>query len=89
MARFKCLCGTTLSTSGEIPNPIEWKLWSDVTFTAHWEATDGVARMSDLEHDSVLLYRCPVSDHLWVFWDGIEAAPRVYAPDSLPPGWTS
>ena len=32
MAKFVCLCGTIIRTSGNIPNENEWKLISDVEF---------------------------------------------------------
>ncbi|MEA2435263.1 MAG: hypothetical protein QOG54_2720 [Actinomycetota bacterium] len=33
------------------------------------------------------MYRCPVSDHLWVFWDGFDVPPKLYSPEGTPKGW--
>jgi hypothetical protein len=82
MAKFLCVCGHRLSTSGDIPNPDEWECLSAVDFTALWDlgAEDPYMR-------STIMYRCPVSDHLWFFWKGIEEPPVLYAPTPLPEGW--
>lgn len=34
MAKFLCVCGHPLSTSGTIPNPDEWRCLSDADFEA-------------------------------------------------------
>lgn len=76
MAKFRCVCGETISTSGAIPNPNEWRCISDVDL----EQFFGTDRMEQLYQEMVIFYRCPVSDHIWVFWDGIENEPSLYAP---------
>jgi hypothetical protein len=85
MAKFLCVCGYQISTSGEIPNQNEWHFLSDVEF-GHYSGTVAV---EELYLKTEIFYRCPVSDHLWVFWDGIDAdaKPRLYSPTELPPGW--
>ncbi len=83
MARFRCVCGETIRTSGEIPNPIEWNLLSAFDF----EAFTGLVQAEDVYQASRYLYRCPKSDHLWVFWRGMDKNPRLYAPMALPVGW--
>ncbi|WP_157357207.1 hypothetical protein [Amycolatopsis nigrescens] len=76
MAKFRCVCGQLISTSGEIPNPIEWHCISDVNLGRLVD--DGTA--DDVYHASTIFYRCPASDHLWVFWDGIDKSPSLYSP---------
>jgi hypothetical protein len=63
-------------TSGEIPNPTEWHALSDVEF----DEFHGYVAAEEIYHRTKTFYRCPKSDHLWVFWDGIENAPQLYTP---------
>ncbi len=83
MARFQCLCGEQIVTSGAIPNPIEWRCLSDDDFDAFHGRIDA----EDIYMQTTLMYRCPKSDHLWFFWQGIGNSPTLYAPQPLPPGW--
>ena len=83
MAKFRCVCGTVISTSDGIPNPNEWECISDVEF----DTLRGQVDAEQLYLRMKIFYRCPVSDHLWVFWDGIEAVPALYEPRQLPQGW--
>lgn len=84
MAKFLCVCGHPLTTSGLIPNPDEWRCLPDRDF----EAFTGLVRAEDLYLQSTIMYRCPTSGHLWVFWRGIDEPPKLYAPAELPGGWT-
>lgn len=84
MAKFNCVCGHTISTSGEIPNSDEWELMSDIEF----DRFHGRIDVEELYRRMKVLYRCPESDHLWIFWDGIDANPSLYAPQELPQGWS-
>jgi hypothetical protein len=84
MAKFLCVCGQSLSTSGPIPNPDEWRCTSDADFTVAFESK---ARVGELYMKSTIMYRCPKSGHLWVFWAGIDELPALYAPAALPEGW--
>jgi hypothetical protein len=83
MARFRCVCGEVIVTSGQIPNPVEWHCLSDQDF----EAYSGVVQAEDIYSQSTLMYRCPSSDHLWFFWKGIEHPPVLYAPQAYD-GWS-
>jgi hypothetical protein len=83
MAKFKCVCGEQITTSGYIPNADEWRLISDIEF----DTIEGTVDAESLYRRMKIAYRCPSSDHLWVFWDGFDAPPRLYAPSDLPPGW--
>ncbi len=83
MAKFVCVCGHPIATSGLIPNPDEWRCLSDSDFGAF----TGVVNAEDLYLQSTIMYRCPESGHLWVFWSGFDAPPSLYAPSALPDGW--
>lgn len=79
MAKFACICGQVIRMSGSVPNPDEWICLSDLQLEEFW----GRAISGELSKASVKMYRCPRSDHLWVFWDGLNRLPRVYAPMNL------
>lgn len=82
MAKFQCVCGYMISTSGEIPHPYQWELVSDVDF-------DGFAGLVDADQiymKATVMFRCPSSDHLWVYWDGIDQPPSLYSPSSVGEG---
>jgi hypothetical protein len=76
MAKFTCVCGHVISTSGSIPNPDEWRCISDEDF----DAFSGEIKAEDLYIQMKVMYRCPVSDHLWFFWNGFENEPSLYSP---------
>ncbi len=80
MAKFLCVCGHPISTSGTIPNPDEWRCLSDADF----DAFTGLVNAEDIYRQSTIMYRCPESDHLWFFWNGIAEKPALYAPSDLP-----
>ncbi|HEU0131102.1 MAG TPA: hypothetical protein VFQ85_08945 [Mycobacteriales bacterium] len=76
MAKFLCVCGQQIRTSGAIPNPDEWRVLSDVEF-------DEFIGMIDAEviyRRTTIMYRCPHSGHLWFFWNGFDARPTIYEP---------
>jgi hypothetical protein len=76
MGTFRCVCGEVISTSGAIPNPNEWRALSDVEFDEFAGSVD--AEVFYLR--TRIFYRCPRSDHIWAFWDGIDKPPRLYSP---------
>ncbi len=84
MAKFVCVCGHTLTTSGAIPNPDQWSCLADTEFLAF----TGLVNAEDLYLQSTIMYRCPESGHLWAFWNGLDAPPSLYTPSELPDGWT-
>ncbi|MEP7055893.1 MAG: hypothetical protein ABI912_11660 [Actinomycetota bacterium] len=55
MAKFLCVCGYSLSTSGLIPDPDEWRCLSDADF----DAFSGLVNAEDLYLQSTIMYRCP------------------------------
>jgi len=73
-AKFLCTCGRQISTSGSIPNPIEWHLIADRDFDIDRDATDLMGR-------SVLAWICAGCGRLWV-----ESGP-VNDPSRSPALW--
>lgn len=80
MAKFRCVCGQMISTSGPIPNPHEWRVLSDTDF----DAFTGPVDAEKIYRASRCLYRCPDCGHLWIFWDGFDRPPHLYRPEPLP-----
>ena len=76
MAKLVCVCGHVISTSGLIPNPDEWRCISDVDF----DVFTGQVNAEDIYLQSTIMYRCPVSQHLWIYWKGFDQPPTLYAP---------
>jgi hypothetical protein len=79
MAKFRCVCGQQIRTGGDTANPIEWRLLSDVEFEF-----SGFLERNEIYRRSTLVYRCPASDHLYVFWSGMDNAPTLYSQTPLP-----
>jgi predicted RNA-binding Zn-ribbon protein involved in translation (DUF1610 family) len=80
MAKIKCFCGTTLSLSGEIPNPIEWKLVSDKAF----DRFSGSTEVEVIYRLARSMFVCPTCGRLWVYWDGIDKRPSCYRSEEVP-----
>lgn len=76
MAKFACVCGETIQLSGDIPHPYEWHLLTD-------EFLEGNADRIDVDFvstNSTLMFKCPRSGHLWIFWHGMDGDPSLYSP---------
>lgn len=74
MSKFGCFCGETLRISGYIPNPIESLLVSAAT-----RATLSDADLLDSFYDRAIhAFICPVSAHVWMFWDGLLGPMTAY-----------
>ena len=76
MAKLRCVCGEVITTSGLIPNPDQWQFIADERF----DEFTGLVDAEVLYRAMSSFFRCPVSGHLWVFWDGFDAPPTVYEP---------
>jgi hypothetical protein len=76
MATFVCICGTVICTSEDIPNENELKLLSDVDFDKY----NGQVDVEELYLAATVAFRCPVSAHLWIYWDGFDKTPQLYEP---------
>lgn len=77
--KFSCRCGELIRISGDIPNPVEWHLVSDVGF----DELDEDATVDHVYFSSTLMFRCPACDRLWIYWDGLDGDATCYA--SEPP----
>ncbi|HWT94099.1 MAG TPA: hypothetical protein VN238_13930, partial [Solirubrobacteraceae bacterium] len=76
MAKFLCVCGETIRTSGEIPNPDEWLFISDVAYEELADGGDPWVLHGQMRSAFV----CPRSGHLWVYDEGFGGSVRCYAP---------
>jgi hypothetical protein len=76
VAKFLCRCGSTIRTSGEIPNPQQWLLVSDAAF----DQLAGSVHASDHYGAMVHAYKGDDCGRLWIFWKGYDADPTEYAP---------
>ncbi len=77
MAKLRCACGRIITTSGEIPNRLEWKIISDVDF----DEFEGIVDAEDVYLRCKSIFRCPECGRLWIYWDGFGEAPVCYAPE--------
>ncbi|MCP2265012.1 hypothetical protein ACFQHV_11505 [Promicromonospora thailandica] len=76
MAKFYCVCGYIIRTSGEIPHPYQWSMVSDGDFDRLFDSADA----DEVYQVSPLMFRCPESGHLWVYWNGMDQSPSLYSP---------
>jgi hypothetical protein len=76
MAKLWCPCGELIRLSGSIPNPLEWLLWRSEELPYDAE----IVEMASLITTTTSMFRCPRSDHLFVFWSGFADEATVYAP---------
>ncbi|GAA3126883.1 hypothetical protein [Streptosporangium carneum] len=77
MGKFNCACGNLMRTSGLIPNPIEWKIISDVDF----DCFNGLVDAEDVYSVGRSAFRCEGCGRLWIYWDGFDRPPRCYVPE--------
>lgn len=75
MPKIVCKCGEWL-LYGDIPNPIEWLLISDIEY----DKFSGVVDAEDVYRVMKHLLRCPNCGRLWVFWNGFDHEPEEYVP---------
>jgi hypothetical protein len=76
MAKFLCACGRSISTSGAIPNPIEWHCISDSDLDLYIDKVDP----ENFYRQAVKMYKCPESGHLYIFWADGSTIPTGYEP---------
>jgi hypothetical protein len=82
LAKFRCVCGHVISTSNGIPNPNEWHVLANTTL----DEMAAPIELMELLTRSRYAYRCPRSDRLWIFWEGLGSRPSLYGP--LPIEWS-
>ena len=76
MTKWPCPCGATLTTSGPIPHPDGLYVLREELYQQRADAGD-----FDVIRESIGAHRCPSCGRLWVWWDGWDAEPTVYAPE--------
>lgn len=81
MAKWLCPCGNPIRSSGEIPNPQEWRIIADRELDdAAWSHDPGPGATAAFLDQARYVYRCERCDRLHIFWDGIgEWPPTIYA----------
>ena len=40
----------------------------------------GRVDVEELYLAATIAFRCPVSGHLWIYWDGFDKSPQLYEP---------
>lgn len=75
MAKYRCVCGETLTFSGEIPHPYQYDFVSDVEYDMY----SGLIDAEELYRAMKAFFKCPRCGRLWFFWDGFDRDPVVYA----------
>ena len=80
MAKWLCPCGNQLRSSGEIPNPQEWRIIADAELDdALWSDQPGPSAAGFLDQ-ARYVYRCEQCDRLHIYWHGIgDLPPTIYA----------
>lgn len=74
MPSMLCKCGHKLSF-GEVPNPIELLVISDVEF----DSFQGKVDVEDIYKKMKSVLHCPGCGRLWFFRDGFDSAPISYS----------
>ena len=72
------VCGTTIRSTGPVPNPAEYLFVSDLDF----DSFTGRVQAEDLYMTMSHAFRCSSYGRLHVFWSGMDENPTVYAPES-------
>lgn len=68
-----CKCGKKLSY-GEIPNPIEWLIISDVEYDGY----QGMIDSEGLYQKMKSMIKCNQCGRMWIFWHGFDKDPTCY-----------
>jgi len=76
MAKYLCPCGGIVHTSGTIPHPLGLYILTEKQYEERADAED-----FDVILESTGAHRCPDCARLWVWWDGWESEPTIYAPE--------
>jgi hypothetical protein len=76
MPGIKCKCGHVIKF-GEIPNPNEWLLISDIEYGKYLGAIDS----EDLYREMKSMLVCNQCKRVWVYWEGYQKDPTPYTLD--------
>jgi hypothetical protein len=74
MPALDCSCGHRI-LYGEIPCRDEWLIISDMNFDSFSGKVDAEEVYSAMRS----LLKCPVCEHLWVFWNGYHDVAQEFA----------
>ena len=77
MAKWLCACGTTIRSTGPVPNRAEYLLVSDLDFDAFTERVQAEDVYMAMSHT----FRCSSCGRLHVFWSGMDENATVYSPE--------
>jgi len=77
MPSLTCRCGEILHY-GEIPSKNEWLLISDVEF----DKFSGTVDAEEIYKAMKSLIKCSRCGTIWFFWNGFQAEPQQYIPQS-------
>jgi len=77
--KFNCVCGTVIRVSGDIPNPVEWKIMSDVQF----DEFQGTVDVEQVYRACGSMFRCETCGRLWIYWNGFDTEPSCYSPEQV------
>jgi len=78
MPGIKCKCGHVIKF-GEIPNPNEWLLISDIEYDKYFVAIDA----EDLYREMKSMLVCKQCKRVWIYWEGYQKDPTPYTLDCL------
>jgi hypothetical protein len=76
MANLECSCGEVIPL-GVIPNPAGWYLISELELA---DFSDD-APLRELHPHMKAMIRCPRCGRLYIYWNGDNSEPVVYAPE--------
>lgn len=76
MPKIICKCDNIISM-GEIPNPDEWLLISDVEYDKFAGEIDTEALYMQMKG----MLKCNRCGRLWFFWNGYDNPPSCYKPE--------
>jgi hypothetical protein len=76
MPKMLCRCGNILRY-GDIPNPIEWLMISDLDF----DTFTGTVNTEEVYSSFTHALHCPQCSRLWIFWKGFAEDPQLFVPE--------
>jgi hypothetical protein len=76
MPAIRCRCNNVISY-GEIPNPNEMRMISDVAYDNY----TGLIDAEDLYEKMTSILQCNVCGRLWIYWNGYRSTPTSYMPE--------
>jgi len=76
MPGIKCKCNNVIKI-GEIPNPNEWLIISDIEYNKYSGNVDSEELYKELR--TVLI--CNHCSRIWIYWEGSSTPPVCYRPE--------